>query len=55
MIDDLLAQAILHAEASKVADPAAVSLKTVEDSLARGQADKANKVWYALVYILNDV
>lgn len=45
MIEDLLAQAILHSEASKVADPAAANLKTVEDALARGQADKANKTW----------
>lgn len=48
MLDDLLAQAVLHGEASKVADPAAVNLKTVEDALARGQADKANKFWYVL-------
>ena len=45
MIEELLAQAILHAEASKVTDPAAVNLKTVEDALGRGQVDKANKVW----------
>jgi hypothetical protein len=48
MLDDLLAQAVLHGEASKVADPAAVNLKTVEDALARGQADKANKFWEEL-------
>ncbi len=49
MIDEILDQAVLHAEASKVADPAAANLKTVEDALARGQVDKANKTWYVVL------